>query len=136
MPIKNKWAEHLTKKLAHFGCLTTQRAESAHRALKFRMSKRIDLITAFEHMNKYWTGLNGKFEYMIKKERQKTDLLMANNERLKFIRNKVYNTALIAAHSACLAVKADVLFEGEIYRDPCTCYAYLNSKLPCIHTVF
>lgn len=135
-PIKNKWAGYLTKKLAHFGCLSTQRAESAHHAHKVGMSKRMDLITAFEHMDTYWDTTNGKFELLSRRERQKTDTLLINNMLLKNIMKRVPRAALIAAHSACLAVSSETLDEGELGgKESCTCFARLNSKLPCVHTV-
>ena len=136
-PIKDKWAAHLTKKLAHFGCVTTQRAESGHSALKVNMTKRMDLFTAFEHMDKYWNGLEDKFRLMNRQESQKVDIYMVNNQKLNEIRMKVSRAALIAAHSACLAVDSMTPNEKEKCVDitSCNCSARLNYLLPCIHTV-
>ncbi|KAG1470050.1 hypothetical protein G6F56_002904 [Rhizopus delemar] len=134
---KDKWAGHLTKKYAHHHCLTTQRAESAYRALKVGMTRRFDLITAFEHINKYRTNLYGKFDLQEQKEHQKVDNLMINNRKLDFIRNKVSRASLIAEHSACLELSSGNLLEEELAVDEhnCYCYARVNHQHLCIHTV-
>lgn len=138
VPIKNKWAGHITKNFAHFGCLTTQRAESAHNALKNGMSKRMDLITSFEHMDKYWVKLDLKFKQLEKQESQKVDIYMMNNKMLDLIRKKVSRAALIAAHAACLTVSSENYVQKGCFDEenlPCSCAARVNNKLPCIHTV-
>ncbi|KAG1464929.1 hypothetical protein G6F56_004985 [Rhizopus delemar] len=131
--IRDKWVGHLTKKYVHHHYLTTQRAESAHRALKVGMTRRFDLITAFEHINKYRTNLYGKFDLQEQKEHQKVDNLMISDRKLNFIRNKVSR----AAHSACLELSSGNLLKEELAFDErnCYCYARVNHQHPCIHTV-
>ncbi|KAI9326639.1 hypothetical protein BD770DRAFT_449983 [Pilaira anomala] len=137
VPIKDKWAGHLTQKIAHFGCLTSQRAESGHAALKVDMSKRMDLFSAFLHMHKYWTSLEEKTMLLHKIESRIVDTLMFNNSKLDRIRRKISRAALIAAHSACLAVNFETLLEegNDVDESSCVCPARINFMLPCVHTV-
>lgn len=137
VPIKDKWAGHLTQKIAHFGCLTSQRAESGHAALKVNMSQRMDLFSAFLHMHKYWIALEKKTMLSHKIESQKVDTLMINNKKLDPIRRKVSRAALIAAHSACLAVNSETHLkkEDDVDETSCVCSARVNFMLPCVHTV-
>ncbi|KAI8335265.1 hypothetical protein EDC96DRAFT_568527 [Choanephora cucurbitarum] len=136
LSMKQKWAFHLTKKLAHFNCLSTQRAESGHRALKVGLSRRLDLISAFENIDAYCSSLKQKLALLEQKETQKQDLLMRRNNRLNRVRGKVSRAALIAAHSACIAVESgEVARENGDEDDDCSCSAKQNFLLPCVHTV-
>ncbi|KAI8362740.1 hypothetical protein EDC96DRAFT_595135 [Choanephora cucurbitarum] len=136
LSMKQKWAFHLTKKLAHFNCLSTQRAESGHRALKVGLSRRLDLISAFENIDAYCSSLKQKLALLEQKETQKQDLLMRRNNRLNRVRGKFSRAALIAAHSACIAVElGEAARENGDEDDDCSCSAKQNFLLPCVHTV-
>ncbi|OBZ80323.1 hypothetical protein A0J61_11628, partial [Choanephora cucurbitarum] len=107
-----KIKEEAIKLLAQFSCLSTQRAESGHRILKVGLSRRLDLISAFENIDAYCSLLKQKLALLEQKETQKQDLLMRRNNRLNRVRGKVSRAALIAAHSVCIAVES-----GEVARE-------------------
>lgn len=86
--MKEKWEAHLTKKLAHYNCLTMQRSESSHRALNVGLTKRINQISVFEHINKHWISLECKFNMIEQEEHQKQDTLTGSNRKLDLIRHK------------------------------------------------
>ncbi|CAO3654736.1 unnamed protein product [Mucor hiemalis] len=135
---KEKGAFYLTRKHSHFGCTTSQRVESSHRALKLEvMSTRFTITQTFNTVDQYIKRHFNKQKTSTHEEKYKIDTLLRKNHQLGQLIGKVSAKCLMEIHKALLAIR--IMKEEELKEErkvvACDCVIRKCYLLPCIHTL-
>ncbi|OAD71928.1 hypothetical protein PHYBLDRAFT_146913 [Phycomyces blakesleeanus NRRL 1555(-)] len=124
---EKKWAGYLTSQKMHFGCITTQRVESTHQALKREISAISSLGLAFEAVNSYVGRLERDFNTIKIRELTTVDVLVGRNKQLSRLFMKVSKRALLVIDQELCLINRDDEF--------CYCKNRFEFGLPCRHSL-
>ncbi|OAD65503.1 hypothetical protein PHYBLDRAFT_153402 [Phycomyces blakesleeanus NRRL 1555(-)] len=125
MPCKEKWAGYLTSQLKHFDCVTTQRVESGHNALKRKISALQSLNSSFEQICSYLLQFEGDYQDLELNEATITDARIYHEPRLCRLIHHVSRIGLIT-------IRAELL-EEVVPGELCNCRVKVVFGLPCLH---
>ncbi|OAD66625.1 hypothetical protein PHYBLDRAFT_152170 [Phycomyces blakesleeanus NRRL 1555(-)] len=112
MSFKEKWAGYLTSKLKNFDCVTVQRVESDHRALKRSISTLQSLDSSFEKICLYLLQLEGDYQDSRLDKELVIDARILGDKRLCELVNSVSRIALFTIH---------IKFEEATVVEVCYC---------------
>ncbi|KAL0582158.1 hypothetical protein ABG067_008090, partial [Albugo candida] len=122
-----KWAGHITSKIMHFGCTTSQRAESGHKILKRGMSTVQPLNLAINCLVANLEDFEQNYRALELKERNTVDVLVATDLRFANLIGKVSHRAISALYQEYERDDIDVI------NDICTCTNPIVFNIPCAH---
>ncbi|KAI8970525.1 hypothetical protein BDB01DRAFT_815124 [Pilobolus umbonatus] len=125
----HKWAAKFTSGVLHFGCTTTQRAESDHSALKNSLIKLLPLQMSFGRVHTYLEAFDRSYNEIVVEETKRIDVVVVSEHKLKMLLGKVGKIALFNIRK-------------ELYKahntnteEECHCKVRINFNLPCCHTL-
>ncbi|KAI8980824.1 hypothetical protein BDB01DRAFT_897899 [Pilobolus umbonatus] len=125
----HKWAAKFTSKVLHFGCTTTQRAESGHSALKKSLIKLLPLQMSFERVHMYLETFDRSYNEIVVEETKKIDVVVGSEQKLKMLLGKVRKIALINIRKELYKA------HNANTKEECHCKVRINFNLPCCHTL-
>ncbi|KAG2191832.1 hypothetical protein INT47_011580 [Mucor saturninus] len=109
-----KWAGHITSKFKHFGCVTTQRAESGHSIVKKGMFSLQPLDLAFNTIDSNLSNFERGYKDIENGEKYKVDVRVSLEFRLAHLIGKVTHRALVSLRTKLLKKSVDI-------SSPCSC---------------
>ncbi|KAI7886552.1 uncharacterized protein EV154DRAFT_485100 [Mucor mucedo] len=121
-----RWAGHITSKLKHFGCVTTQRADSGHSIVKKGMFFLQPLDLAFSTIDSNLSNFERGYKDIENGEKYKVDVRVSLEPRLAHLIGKV-------THRAFVFLRTEILRKSVDISSPCSYQCGLNYGLPCFH---
>ncbi|SAL97268.1 hypothetical protein, partial, partial [Absidia glauca] len=123
-----KWGGPWCNTLRHYGTRTTQRAESAHSALKTNIPKKMSVITLLEKIKQRFIKENASYMSQKATEQRTNPVSIFNQPLFKNLLGRISHFALV------LMVKEFKNQKDNKHDDPaCTCAISRNFGLPCRH---
>src|SRR4051812_3927180 len=89
LKIAEKWVDYYTDNYPHMGISTSQRAESAHSAIKRAIEATSDLEPVFDHIDRCLNLQNLKDQSILAKDLLFIDPFVRNDSRFRLIVGKV-----------------------------------------------
>ncbi|KAG0163418.1 hypothetical protein DFQ29_003107, partial [Apophysomyces sp. BC1021] len=120
-----KWAGYCTSDLMHFGCTSTQRAESGHRALKTNVNAIQPLHIAFNKIHEYLQQFERSYMDLLIQESTHIDILLHRNQKLEKLFCQVSKRALIT-------IENELIYAND-KEAMCRCQSWHLFGIPCRH---
>ncbi|SAL99344.1 hypothetical protein [Absidia glauca] len=133
MKHKIKWVGVYTNKLAHFGCVTTNRVEGSHATLKTRVTK------ANGNLDKVFVELDRWYSTVEEVHLHRRDYEILSRDR-KFDDDPHCDRMALLANNICRfafnKIKDELTeLKGVKFGDACACPNLVNYRLPCRHRI-
>lgn len=110
----DRWSGHITHYYRHFGCTTTQRAESGHGIVKNEMFSLQTLDLSFDTIRQNLLNFERGYKDIEIKEKTEVDVLVNRETRLRHLVGKI-------SHFALVTLRCEVLRDPETHLLICEC---------------
>ncbi|SAL97538.1 hypothetical protein, partial, partial [Absidia glauca] len=131
--IKEKWGGPWCSALRHYGTRTTQRAESAHSALKTNVPKRLSVVSLLQKIRQRFVKeariYNDSYTFQAAIERRTNPVVLFDEPLFKGLLGRISHFALVLVHN-------EYKNQGTSNKHThvtCGCLVSRNFGLPCRH---
>lgn len=123
-----RWAGYITCNYKHFGCTTTQRAESGHAVIKKGMFSLQPLDLSFDTIHSNLQNYERGYNDIQRKEKNEVDILVYSDPRLYHLTGKI-------THFSLVSLRCELLRDADDVTAPCKCQSRHCYDLPCCHVL-